>query len=63
MKSQKGFTTAHLIVVVFFLAAIGGWVANIVKLAGCSFDPLTGIVIIRAIGVVVAPLGAVMGFI
>lgn len=63
MKNQKVFTAVELIVSVVVLAGIGGWIANIVKLAGSDFDPLTGIVIIRAIGIVVAPLGAVMGFI
>jgi len=44
------------------LVGIVGWVANIVKLIGMPFDPITGMGIARIIGVVVAPLGSVLGF-
>lgn len=54
--------TASLIVFGVALLAVGGWVANIIKLIGSSFDPMTGIVIARVIGVFLAPLGAVLGF-
>lgn len=39
-----------------------GWGLNIVKLAGTSFDPLTGLAVLRAIGVIIPPLGAVLGY-
>ena len=39
-----------------------GWIMNIIAIAGSSFDPLTGTVILRIIGVFIPPLGAVMGF-
>ena len=63
MKNEKGFTSFELIVTVIIIAGIGGWIANIIKLSGCNFDPITGILVIRAIGIFVPPLGAVMGFI
>ena len=45
-----------------FLFAIGGWVANIVKvLAGLS-EPLTGLFALRLVGIVAAPLGAILGY-
>ena len=40
-----------------------GWVSNIIKLAGSSFDPLGGVVVIRAIGIPIVPLGIVMGYV
>lgn len=40
---------------------LGGWVANIVKLAHAS--PLTGFDVFRAIGVPFWPLGVVLGFV
>lgn len=40
-----------------------GWVSNIVKLAGSSFDPLGGVVVVRAIGIPIVPLGIVMGYV
>lgn len=39
--------------------AIYGWIANIVKLFSTS---VVGEAILRAFGIVVAPLGAVLGF-
>ena len=62
MKKQLSFTIVKLLIVVVGVLGFGGWIANIVKLIGSNFDPLTGMVIARAIGVFVAPLGAVLGF-
>lgn len=62
MKKQNGFTSVELVIAVVGLLAVGGWIANIVKLAGSSFDPITGMVVLRAIGVFFAPLGAILGF-
>lgn len=46
----------------FVLGAIG-WVSNIITLFGASFDPFTGELLLRIIGIFVGPLGAVMGWI
>jgi hypothetical protein len=65
MKSQRGYTAAELMMLVWllvFIAGFGGWVANIVKLAGMDFASVTGMLVLRAIGIIVAPLGAVLGF-
>lgn len=62
MKKQAGFTVVEILVAIIVLVGIGGWIANIVKLVGSNFDPITGMVVVRAIGVFVAPLGAVLGF-
>lgn len=62
MKKQLGFTIVDLLIVLQVLVGGGGWIANIVKLVGSNFDPLTGMVVARAIGIFVAPLGAVLGF-
>ena len=42
------------------VAAIGGWIANIVKLFG--YPTLDGEAILRIIGVFAAPLGAILGY-
>ena len=52
-----------LMLIAILLAPFVGWVANIVKITGCTFDPLTAEPCIRIIGVFLAPLGAVLGFI
>lgn len=44
------------------LALFGGWIANIVKIFGMSFDPLTAEAVLRVVGIFLAPLGAVMGY-
>lgn len=65
-KLQRGFTAVELLTVGFFLmvlVGLGGWIANIVKLIGMDFGAITGMLVVRAIGIPLAPLGAVMGFI
>jgi len=62
MKYQKGFTITELIILVIFLVGSIGWVMNIVSLAHSSFEPLTGMVVLRVIGIFVPPLGAVLGY-
>jgi hypothetical protein len=42
--------------------SVGGWIANIVKLVGMDMGGISGMLVLRAIGVVAAPLGSVMGF-
>ena len=49
-----------LILIALALGAVG-WVMNIVKMAATN-DPLTGLFVVRAVGVFIAPLGAVMGY-
>lgn len=44
------------------LALAIGWVVNIIKLFGIVNDPLTALTLLRAVGVVVAPLGGVLGY-
>jgi hypothetical protein len=48
--------------IVFVVAMIGGWIANVMTIANTVADPLSGMLILRCIGVFVAPLGAVLGF-
>ena len=54
-------------VVVLFLALVGfgvlalaGWVMNIIALA--SMTGMSGLLVLRAIGIPVAPLGVVLGW-
>lgn len=62
MKNCKGFTTWELLVVLFWLIACFGWVANIIKLVDMSFDPITIELVLRLVGVIAAPLGVIMGY-
>lgn len=63
MKHERGFTSVELFVVLVFLFGGVGWVWNIVKIAGSDFAQITGMLILRIVGVFLAPLGAVLGYI
>lgn len=64
-KSQRGFTLLELLTTVLFLGLLGGWVANIVKLAHLNWEngSQLGLGILRAIGIFIAPLGGVLGWV
>jgi hypothetical protein len=51
-------------VVVLFVLAVVGYVANVVKLFGIAqvSDPNYVMAVLRAAGILLAPLGAVLGF-
>ncbi len=57
MKWQE---VESLIWIAFVLAAVVGWVMNIVAIAGA--ESITGMVVVRLIGVFMAPLGAALGY-
>lgn len=62
-KIDRGFTVVELFTVLIVVSAIGGWVANIVKLAHMDFSGISGMLVLRAFGIVIAPLGSVLGFV
>lgn len=62
MNSERGFTAFELLVAVLIGGGFVGWVLNIVKIVESGFDVITGMFVARCIGVFVAPLGAVLGF-
>ena len=50
--------------VVVFMAAFGaGWVMNIIQLFSCDFTEVDSKEVLKIVGVVFAPIGAVMGWI
>jgi hypothetical protein len=58
---NKGLTVIFLYIGLV-IASLTGWIWNIVKLYDLGLDPLTGEVVIRVVGIFVAPLGVVMGY-
>ena len=56
--------SGQLALVLLIVALVGawGWISNIIKLASMDFGGVTGMLVLRAIGVFVAQLGAVLGF-
>lgn len=63
MKTKFNSTPAILLILAIGILSAGGWVANIVKLVGSDFDPITGLLIARVVGIFLAPLGAVLGYV
>jgi hypothetical protein len=61
MKTTLSFLILYVIVVIAF---VGGWIANLVKTVGLFIhsDPITTMFIGRIVGVIVAPLGAILGY-
>lgn len=51
-----------IVYVLLWVAAIGGWIANIVKIFGGFDEPITAMFVARCVGVFAAPLGAVLGY-
>ena len=54
---------ATLTIVLIWLAGIVGWVMNIITIVGTPEFEFTGLLVGRVIGVFIAPLGAVLGYI
>lgn len=62
MKLQKGNGSVALFIILIWVFAVGGWIANIVKIVLSIDLPLTGLFVFRCIGIIVAPLGAILGW-
>lgn len=61
-KLTCGVTGAMLLVWIGIIAAIGiGWVENVIKIVHSDFGHLTGVLVLRVVGIFVVPLGSVMG--
>ena len=60
-KEVGAIVAAGLYLVILFLV-IYGWVANIVTLYHSSFSEITGQLVLRVVGIFVAPLGSIMGY-
>jgi len=64
MKSKcRGFTTSEMAFLLIWVAAITGWILNVVWIVEKIHLPITKMFILRCVGVLVAPLGAVLGYI
>lgn len=61
-KKQKGYTSLELIRVVVMIVCLFGWGLNIKKFISSDFDESYKEEIIRGIGIPVAPVGIIVGF-
>lgn len=62
-NSQRGVTLVEMLFVIIVLGFIPGWIGNVVQLAVADWSTITGLLVLKAIGVFVAPLGAVLGWV
>lgn len=44
------------------IVGLVGWIKNIVDIVHAIHDPITGMFIFRCVGIIVGPLGAVLGY-
>lgn len=61
---QAGFTLVKILSLVWLIvvaAIVIGWIMNIFDLVGMKFDEITIEIALRIVGIVVVPLGAIMG--
>ena len=65
MNNRKTFTLFQMVVLLITLLGVGGWIANVVKLVSVDV-PLAefgSMEILRVVGIFLAPLGSILGFI
>ncbi len=65
-KNQAGSSTVGgLIILALWIAAVGGWIANIVKLVHAASGndvQITVMILLRIMGIIATPLGAILGY-
>jgi len=61
LKTLEGCSYLTPLLIITVLGFVG-WVLNIIAIYNSSFDPLTGLVVLRVVGIFVMPLGAIIGW-
>ena len=59
MRAIAGF--GIVVWIVLFVVGAYGWGCNIVALVGMNADPITGLFILRIVGIFLVPIGVVVG--
>lgn len=66
MNKQRGYTSTELAGAIFLIVILAvsltGWVMNITKIVETCCQVIDGLLVMRIIGIFIAPLGAVMGY-
>ena len=60
MKNSS--TSINIIGLIIIVFCFTGWVKNIIKLSECDFEPSYRSEVLRTIGIPVAPMGIVIGY-
>lgn len=60
---QAGYTLIAFLIWLTIVVGVGiGWVMNIIAVIHADFSHITGLLVVRVIGIFVPPLGAVLGY-
>jgi hypothetical protein len=62
-EDEVGAIIAGLMFIGLAIAMVIGWVMNILAIAHSNFSDITGLLVLRVVGIFVAPLGAVLGWV
>lgn len=62
MKNQKGYTITELLFSIVALLGAIGWIINIAKLVSAISEPITLMLILRVVGIIIFPLGMILGY-
>jgi hypothetical protein len=62
IQMNKTVFAAYLIPIAIALAWGVGWVMNIITLIGADFSNITGLLVLRVVGIFIVPLGGVLGY-
>ncbi len=60
---MKAFNLLMFAFLALIVTGAIGWVLNIVTVVHLISDPITGMFVLRCVGILLAPLGAILGFI
>ena len=63
LEKSIGLYVAGLAGIAITLLAIVGWGSNVISFTQCDFDSPYQCEIVRGVGIVVAPVGAIAGYI
>lgn len=61
--NELGSLVSAVFVICIYVFFFFGWGMNIYKLTKCDFEPSYKAEIIRGIGIIVAPVGSIVGYI
>ncbi len=60
--SDAGTIVIVLLTISVVIASVTGWVFNIIEIFNIANAPITGMLVLRIVGIFVAPLGAILGY-
>lgn len=63
MKNKSKLYMAFAGQILIWLILIVGWILNIVQICKVIATPITGLFIVKVVGIFLAPLGVIMGYV